>query len=80
MSHRIQRSLKVEHRESDTVLSEIAESALNFLMPEEGKENPLITGPERARELYDAFVDWKLTLPRRLRFEEATLPSAILLQ
>ena len=71
--------MKVEVREVDVALSEIAEEVLDFLYPEEG-EFPVIANPERALELYDAFVGWKISCPSRIRYEEAVLPSVILLQ
>ena len=79
MSLQVQRSLQVELREVDVNLSEIVEEALNYIYPREG-ELPPLANPQRALELFDAFVDWKLSLPSRIRFEEAVLPSAILLQ
>ncbi|KAG7404013.1 Nitrogen assimilation transcription factor nit-4 [Fusarium oxysporum f. sp. rapae] len=78
MSLQIQRAMQVEVRDADVKLSEIVEEALDFLYLEPG-QHPPHTNPQRALELYDAFFDWKLSCPSRIRFEEAVLPSAILL-
>ena len=71
--------MRVEVREVDVALSELVEEALNFIYPEEGQLPPAAR-PTRALELYNSFVDWKLSCPSRIRFEEANLPSTILLQ
>ncbi|KAH7127423.1 fungal-specific transcription factor [Dactylonectria macrodidyma] len=78
MSHRMQKSMQVEVREVDVLLSEMAEDALDFLFPGEGNLPP-VASPQRCLEIYDAFIDWKLSLPSRLRLEDAILPSTILL-
>ncbi|KAH7131630.1 putative C6 transcription factor [Dactylonectria estremocensis] len=62
----MQKSIQVEVREVDVLLSEIVEDALDFLHPEEGGLPPKAS-PNRA-------------LGFRLRFEETVLPSVILLQ
>jgi hypothetical protein len=69
----------VEVREADVQLAEVAEDALNYLTPDEGS-TPTITNPDRAVQMYDTLVHWKLSLPDQLRFEEAVLPSTILLR
>lgn len=74
-----QRSMQVEVRDVDVMLSKIVEDVLDFLYPEEGNLPPL-ADPERALNLYDALIDWKLSCPSRIRLEEAVLPSTILLQ
>ena len=79
MSLKTQPSMRIEIREVDVALSEIAEQALNLLYPEEGQQSPA-ANPTRALKLYDSFVSWKFSCPDRLRFEEAVLPSVILLQ
>ena len=79
MSLQIQKSMLVELREADVVLSELAEDVLDFIYPEEGNRPPLADS-QRALELYDALVEWKHSCPSGIRFEEAVLPSAILLQ
>ncbi|KAH8646316.1 fungal-specific transcription factor [Xylariales sp. PMI_506] len=78
ISLRMQASMQVEIRQVDTVLSEIVEDTLNFIYPEMDKPLPQ-TNSFRGLELYDEFVNWKLSLPSRIRIEEAVLPSAILL-
>lgn len=81
MSQRTQRSLKVEIREIDSDLSEIAEDVLDFLHPlPNSPSGPPTTNPQRAVELYNMLVQWKFSLPAQLRVEEAVQPSAILLQ
>jgi hypothetical protein len=74
-----QKSMRVEIREVDVKLSELVEDTLDYLVQDSDAPSP-ITEPQRALELYDAFVHWRLTLPPRIRLEEAVLPSAILLQ
>ncbi|KAJ8113959.1 hypothetical protein OPT61_g4046 [Boeremia exigua] len=77
---RIQRSMKVEIREANASLSEMAEDILDYLYPlSDCLARPPVANPQRAIELYNTLVQWKLTLPARLRLEEAILPSAILL-
>lgn len=78
VSLQAQRSMQVEVREADVMLSEIVEEVLDFLYPETGK--PPLRDTQRALELYNALISWKLGCPTRLRLEEAVLPSAILLQ
>lgn len=79
MSLNIQRSMKVEIREVDAKLSEIAEETLDFIYPTDARTPPS-TRPQRAVQLYRAIVDWKQACPSRIRPEEAVLPSALLLQ
>ena len=79
ISLQTQRSMQVEIREVDVALSEIVEEALDFIYPE-APQTPPTTNPIRALDLYDALVDWKFSCPDRIRFEEAVLPSVILLQ
>ena len=71
--------MKVEIREVDARLSEIVEEALDFIYPDDGQTRPS-SNPQRALELYRKLVDWKMSLPDRIRLEEAVLPPAILLQ
>ncbi|KAF5023005.1 hypothetical protein F66182_4963 [Fusarium sp. NRRL 66182] len=78
VSYQIQKSLQVEVRTVDVALSEIAEETLDFIYPEEGNLPPQ-ANTQRALEIYDRYVAWKYSCPSRLRFEEATVPSAILL-
>ncbi|EWZ78317.1 hypothetical protein FOWG_17403 [Fusarium oxysporum f. sp. lycopersici MN25] len=78
ISYQIQKSLQVEVRTVDVALSEIVEEALDFVYPEEGKLPPQ-ANTQRALEIYDKFIAWKYSCPSRIRFEEATVPSAILL-
>ncbi|CAI6336051.1 unnamed protein product [Periconia digitata] len=77
ISLRTQRSMKVEAREAEVRLAEIVEEALNFIIPSENAP-PAIENPQRALQLYDAILDWKYSLPDRLRFEEVVLPSFII--
>jgi hypothetical protein len=73
--------MNIEIREADCQLSEMAESTLDYLYPlPDGSPGPPVANVARAIELYDALVQWKFSLPARLRLEDATLPSAILLQ
>ncbi|KAL9086376.1 MAG: hypothetical protein Q9165_007162 [Trypethelium subeluteriae] len=76
----MERSLKVDIREAEALLAEIAEEVqeLLFLHPHADGSISAST-PQRAAKLYDALVVWKLSLPPRLRSEDAVLPSAILL-
>lgn len=73
--------MKVEIREANVQLAEIAEQVLEYLYPlsDSSSEHPA-ANPSRAVELYDTLIRWKLTLPARLRLEDAVLPNAILLQ
>jgi hypothetical protein len=81
MSVDAQRSMQVEVREADAQLSELVEEVSDFTHPEEGEDQlPPPASPERVLELYDAIVKWKLSLPARLRLEEAVMGSTILLQ
>ena len=66
--------MKVEIREAQCKLAEIAEQVLDYLYPLANAD------PGRAVELYDTLVNWKLALPARLRLEDAILPDSILLQ
>jgi hypothetical protein len=73
--------MKVEVREAQCKLAEIAEQVLDYLYPlADGSSRSPTTDPGRAVELYDTLIDWKLALPARLRLEDAILPNAILLQ
>lgn len=71
--------MKVIAREAEIGLAEIVEEALDFITPNEGLR-PAIEDPGRALQLYDAILDWKYPLPDRLRFEEAVLPSFVVVQ
>jgi hypothetical protein len=79
MSLRAQPSLKVDVRNVELRLAEIAEETLAFLVPNDGTEPPT-RRPHRAHELYDAMTDWMYTLPDRIRLEEAVLPSTLIIQ
>lgn len=73
--------MKVEVREADAYLSVIAEDVLDFLYPKpDGPSGPPTTNQQRAIDIYNSIVQWKFSLPPRLRLEEAIQPSAILLQ
>lgn len=77
----MQRSMRVEIREANVQLSEIAEQVLDHLHPlSDGPSESPPTITKRAIELYNTILRWKLTLPPRLRMEDAVLPNAILLQ
>lgn len=77
----MQRSMKVEIREVDCQLSEMAEEVLDYLYPFPGASSRLpVTDVKRAIKFYNMLVHWKFSLPARLRLEDAVLPSAILLQ
>jgi hypothetical protein len=78
VSYQTQKLLQVEVRTVDVALSEIAEETLNFIYPEEGKL-PTQANTQRALEVYDRFVAWKYSCLSRIAFEEATVPSAMLL-
>ncbi|OBS23068.1 hypothetical protein FPOA_03631 [Fusarium poae] len=78
VSYQIQKSLQVEMRTADVALSEIAEETLDFIYPEEGQLPPQ-ANTQRALEIYDKYVEWKYSCPSRIRFEDATVPSVILL-
>lgn len=79
MSFDTQRSMQVEVRDADVSLTALAERVVDFVYPDEGGYPPT-ANPELALEIYDALIQWKFSLPTRLRLEEATLPSEILLQ
>ena len=73
--------MKVEIREAQCKLAEIAEQVLDYLYPlANGPSGPPTADPGRAVELYDTLVNWKLALPARLRLEDAILHDSILLQ
>ena len=73
--------MRVEIREVDSFLSEVAEDVLNFLHPlPDCSPEPAAAKAQRAIELYNTLVQWKLSLPARLRVEEAVLPRVISLQ
>jgi hypothetical protein len=78
VSYQIQKSLQVEMRTADVALSEIAEETLDFIYPEEGQLPPQ-ANTQRALEIYDKYVEWKYSCPSCIRFEDATVPSVILL-
>jgi hypothetical protein len=79
MSLQVQKSLKVEIREVDALLSEVVEEALDFIHPDENGAPPS-KNPQRALDFYRTIVNWKQNCPSPLRLEEAVLPAAILLQ
>jgi hypothetical protein len=73
--------MRVEIREVDYHLTVIAGDVLDYLYPlPDGPSGPPITNPARGIGLYNALVQWKLSLPPRLRLEEAVQPHALLLQ
>ncbi len=78
MSLQTQLSMKIECREAELGLAEIVEVALDFITPSEYTP-PAVEDPQRAHKLYSDIVEWKYSLPDRLRFEDAALPSTILL-
>lgn len=74
-----QKSLKREIFASECELTEIIEDVLDFLDPRNGAPAPN-ENPQRALELYNKLIDWKFSLPDRLREENAVHPAAKLLQ
>ncbi|SCV48593.1 uncharacterized protein FFB14_10462 [Fusarium fujikuroi] len=78
MSLQVQKSLKVEIREADALLSEVVEEALDFIYPDENGAPPS-KNPQLALEFYRIIVHWKQNCPNQLRLEDAVMPSAILL-
>ncbi|KAG4292508.1 hypothetical protein FPRO06_11996 [Fusarium proliferatum] len=78
ISLQVQKSLKVEIREVDALLSEVVEEALDFIYPDEN-EAPPSKNPQLALQFYRSIVNWKQNCPNQLRLEDAVLPSAILL-
>ena len=73
--------MQVEIREVDSNLSEIAEDVLAFLYPpSDGLAEPPLADPQTAINLYNTIVQWKVSLPARLRLEDAVQPCIILLQ
>jgi hypothetical protein len=74
-----QKCMKVEVREAEVLFAELAEEALDFLVPDKPDSSP-VDNPKGAIALYNSMLHWKLSLPDRLRFEETVLPSTILLQ
>lgn len=73
-----QNALKREIFDAECNLAEITEQILDLIPFEEGW--PPRRNPHRALELYTKLTRWKLSLPERLKVENAVLPSAILLQ
>lgn len=81
ISLNIQKSMIVEIREVDAQLSEIVEDIVNFIYVDPNDDvYPPTSNPGRAVQLYNALVRWKLSLPPRLRVEDAVMPNAIVLQ
>ncbi|KAM3534808.1 hypothetical protein MY4038_001889 [Beauveria bassiana] len=78
LSVQMQPSMQVALREADAALSEIVESILNYLHPDENGIDA-VSKPGYALELYDALLNWKYGLPDELRFEQSVLPSVIAL-
>jgi hypothetical protein len=74
-----QKSLKREIFAAECNLAEITEQVLEFLIPLEDGVAPR-RNIERAIELYVKIVEWKFSLPERLKVENAVLPAAIVLQ
>lgn len=73
--------MRVEIREYDLRLSEIVEDILDLLASVTIQSAQSIQDKcERATYLYDRLYRWSLSLPPRLRVEDATLPRVILLQ
>lgn len=80
MSLRSQPSMKVEMKDADVLLSEIAEDIMELVHPDPCIDIDLLTGnTQRAVELYNALVLWRVNLPPRISSEDAVLPSALLL-
>ncbi|EXM15838.1 hypothetical protein FoTM2_016920 [Fusarium oxysporum f. sp. vasinfectum] len=73
-----QKSLKREIFAAECNLAEITEQILEFLIPLEDGVAPR-RNIERALELYTKIVEWKFSLPERLKVENAVLPAAIVL-
>ncbi|KAI8410956.1 hypothetical protein FOFC_07550 [Fusarium oxysporum] len=73
-----QKSLKREIFAAECNLAEITEQVLEFLIPLEDGVAPR-RNIERAIELYVKIVEWKFSLPERLKVENAVLPAAIVL-
>ncbi|EXK77642.1 hypothetical protein FOQG_17662 [Fusarium oxysporum f. sp. raphani 54005] len=71
-----QKSLKREIFAAECNLAEITEQVLEFLIPLENGVAPR-RNIERAMELYTKIVEWKFSLPERLKVENAVLPAAI---
>lgn len=73
--------MKVEIKEFDVRLSEIVEDIFELFTSAEVKHPRSIREKcEQANHLYDKLHEWTLSLPPRLRVEDAALPRAILLQ
>lgn len=71
--------MRIEIRDEDVRLAHIVEEALDLIYPLPGGKPP-VEDPQRMLAVYDAFIDWRMTCQPRIRFEEAVLPAAILLQ
>ena len=74
-----QKSMKREIFAAECNLAEITEQVLEFLISLEDGIAPR-RNIERAMELYTKIVEWKFSLPERLKVENAVLPAAIELQ
>jgi hypothetical protein len=74
-----QKSLKREIFDAECELAEITEQVLEFLIPLEDGVAPR-RNVKRAMELYTEIIEWKFSLPERLKAENAVLPAAIVLQ
>ncbi|SPJ78507.1 related to pathway-specific regulatory protein nit-4 [Fusarium torulosum] len=73
-----QKSLKREIFDAECELAEITEQVLEFLIPLEDGVAPR-RNVKRAMELYTEIIEWKFSLPERLKAENAVLPAAIVL-
>ncbi|KAM0541694.1 hypothetical protein ACHAO7_010361 [Fusarium culmorum] len=75
-----QKSLKREFFfDAECELAEITEQVLEFLILLEDGAAPRCN-VKRAMELYTEIIEWKFSLPERLKAENAVLPAAIALQ
>ncbi|KAJ3532496.1 hypothetical protein NM208_g8413 [Fusarium decemcellulare] len=73
-----QRSWKREIFDAECHFTEIMEQVMEFLIPLE-QGSPPHHHRRKALELYSKIIDWKFTLPQRLRAESAVVPAALLL-
>jgi hypothetical protein len=73
--------MRIEIRDVDCHLTHIAEDLLDYLYPlPDSSSGPPTSDITRGIRLYDELVNWQLSLPARLRLQDAVQPHAILLQ
>jgi hypothetical protein len=73
--------MRIEIRDVDCHLTYIAEDLLDYLYPlPDSLSGPPTSDITRGIRLYNELVNWQLSLPARLRLEDAVQPHAILLQ